>query len=57
MELGDKLEEYAKRLSEMNTYFYTCHCTGKEQFEFMREFARNIKYISSGDVFEIQGGI
>ncbi len=52
MELSSKLEDYAKYLSKLDIDFYTCHCTGIKQFEFMKEFAENIKYISSGDVVE-----
>ena len=52
MELDKILEISASYLGTFDCQFLTCHCTGKEQFEFMKQFARNIKYISSGDVVE-----
>ncbi len=36
-----------------NTVYYTCHCTGAEQFEYMKKKSRRINYISCGDVLEI----
>ena len=53
MELGSELKDYADTLGKFKADFYTCHCTGHEQYEFMKQFAKNIKYISSGDVIEI----
>ena len=53
MELNKLLEICASYLGTFDCQFITCHCTGKEQFEFMRDFASNIRYISSGDVIEI----
>ncbi len=53
MKLDKVLENYAKYLGNLDIDFYTCHCTGKEQFEFMKKYARNIKYISSGEMIEI----
>ena len=53
MELDDTLRSYASQLGSLNIDFYTCHCTGNKQYEFMKKFAKNIKYISSGDIIEI----
>lgn len=53
MELDDTLRSYASQLGSLNIDFYTCHCTGCKQYEFMKKSAKNIKYISSGDIIEI----
>ena len=53
MELDDTLRSYASQLGSLNIDFYTCHCTGNKQYEFMKKSAENIKYISSGDIIEI----
>ena len=44
-----ELEQAAKLLNTYNTQYYTCHCTGVEQFEFMRKFMSKLNYISCGD--------
>ena len=51
--LDEKLRAYAEKLNEYKTKFYTCHCTGVEQFYFMKNHIDNLKYISSGDIIEI----
>ncbi len=51
--LDDKLRSYAEKLNDYNTEFYTCHCTGIEQFEFMKNIIDKLTYISSGDIIEI----
>ena len=53
LETDSGLESYAKYLDSFNTSFYTCHCTGVEQFDFMKTFMTNLVYISCGDIFEI----
>lgn len=53
MELDKMLEIRASYLGTFDCQFLTCHCTGKEQFEFMKQFANNIKYIASGEFIEI----
>lgn len=50
---GDALRKYAEFLDKFSTDFYTCHCTGIEQYEFMKKYMNRLNYISSGDVFEI----
>ena len=47
------LESYAKALEKLDTVFYTCHCTGEEQYNFMKQYMRNLNYISTGDIVEI----
>ncbi len=51
--LNNTLAEYSKRLQNLGTRFYTCHCTGCEQFDFMKNYIDNLHYISVGDVVEI----
>ena len=38
----------AKRLKEYHTTFYTCHCTGVEQYKFMKNYITKLSYISTG---------
>ncbi len=54
LELSDDLRLNAERLSHFPTLFYTCHCTGKEQYEFMKPFMKRLRYISCGKTVEIQ---
>lgn len=48
----EKLESYAKYLDSFDTHFYTCHCTGVEQYEFMKRYMSRLEYISCGDVID-----
>ena len=49
----DTLKGYAEILDGCGANFYTCHCTGTEQFEFMKKYMRRLDYISVGDTFKI----
>lgn len=51
--LDSTLASYAKFLSNFDTQFVTCHCTGVEQYEFMKNYMNNLSYISAGDVIEL----
>ncbi len=51
--LDETLKNYALYLNSFSTDFYTCHCTGVEQFEFMKQFMPRLQYISTGDVLEL----
>ncbi len=53
LELDDKLSEYAKFLDGFNTEFYTCHCTGTDQYDFMKKYIKKLHYISCGEQIEI----
>ncbi len=44
----DTLQGYAKALGSHGTDFYTCHCTGVEQFEFMKNYMDRLHYLSGG---------
>lgn len=51
--LDEKLKGYAQMLDKHNTDFYTCHCTGCEQYEFMKKYMKRLFYISTGDSIQI----
>ncbi len=53
--LDARLEEYAKVLESFETQYYTCHCTGEAQYEFMKKTIQKLSYISVGDVVQILG--
>ena len=48
MPLGEELAEMAKTLARYTTVFYTCHCTGTVQSEFMRRYMPNLHDLSCG---------
>ncbi len=47
--LDETLAGYARVLDGYNTTFYTCHCTGAEQFSFMKNYMNRLYYLSTGD--------
>jgi len=51
--LDETLGGYADFLNSFETKFYTCHCTGVEQFEFMKKRIKNLEYISTGDRVDV----
>lgn len=51
--LDDKLKGYATYLDGFATEFFTCHCTGTEQYEFMKKHMKSLFYIKAGDIVEI----
>ena len=51
--LDDTLRGYAEILSSLPTTFYTCHCTGKEQYDFMKETMPRLFTLSTGETLEI----
>ena len=53
MPIGELLLEAANILNRQNTDFYTCHCTGTAQFDFMKKYMRRLRYISCGNTIEI----
>ncbi len=46
--LDNTLAGYADFLDGFKTEFYTCHCTGVPQYEFMKEHMSRLSYISAG---------
>ena len=53
MPLDDTLRGYAERLNRYKTAYYTCHCTGVEQYRFIEPYIQNLHYIAAGDVIEV----
>ena len=51
--LDDELLKNAALLDSYNTVFYTCHCTGTEQFDFMKSKMKNLNYLSAGETIYI----
>ncbi len=47
--LDEKLISLANNLDLSGTQFYTCHCTGAEQYFFMKKFMKNLNYLSCGE--------
>lgn len=51
--LDGKLKSYAKTLDSFDTVYYTCHCTGMEQYVFMKKYMQNLNYISTGKTVSV----
>lgn len=49
LSLDNTLREFAEKLNNHPTKFYTCHCTGVPQYEFMKNYMSNLNYLSCGD--------
>lgn len=50
--VGDKLKELAEQLNKSETTFYTCHCTGTEQYDFMKKYIKKLNYLPCGSVID-----
>jgi len=46
--LDEQLADSARKLASHPTDFYTCHCTGREQFNFMCRYMPSLHYLSCG---------
>ena len=51
--LDEKLIKAAKELDRFQTSYYTCHCTGTEQFAFMQRELPQLSYLAAGEEIEI----
>lgn len=51
--LNDTLAGYAERLDRTGTVFYTGHCTGKAQFDFMKGYMERLHYLSVGQRIQV----
>ena len=49
----EELEAAAKLLDSYDTEYYTCHCTGKEQYEYMKKYMKRLNYFSAGEIMNI----
>lgn len=45
----NELLPYALELDKSKTIYYTCHCTGKEQYEIMKSRMKRLQYLSTGN--------
>ena len=52
--LDDKLRSCAEYLDSFDTVYYTCHCTGTEQYQYMLPFMKNLHYISAGETILVE---
>ena len=48
LERDDSLAERARALSDVGCEYYTCHCTGVEQYEYMKKYMNKLDYLSAG---------
>ena len=51
--IDDGLVNTARDLNLLGCRYYTCHCTGKEQFEEIKKYIDRIEYLSAGDRIEV----
>ena len=51
--IAEKLAEYASTLAAHKTDYHTCHCTGTEQYEFMKKYMPQLSYLSCGESISI----
>lgn len=49
----EALTEKAKILDSLPCEYYTCHCTGTEQYGFMKKYIKKLGYLSAGQVLVI----
>lgn len=52
--LDETLKSYADYLNGFKTEYYTCHCTGAEQFSFMKQYMSRLFYLSAGQLLQIE---
>ena len=48
MPLDQTLERAARQLNQKKTTYYTCHCTGEAQYGFMKQYIKDLHYLSGG---------
>lgn len=53
MPTDENLMAMATELDGVGCSFYTCHCTGTDQYNFIKQYIKDINYLSSGDSMEI----
>lgn len=51
--LDEQLVYASKKLASHSTLFYTCHCTGTNQYAFMRQYIPSLHYLSCGQIIYI----
>ena len=45
-EIGETLKGYGEMLDKYETDYYTCHCTGVEQYKFLKQYMKHLHYLS-----------
>jgi 7,8-dihydropterin-6-yl-methyl-4-(beta-D-ribofuranosyl)aminobenzene 5'-phosphate synthase len=52
---GDhRLDLAAQRLLAVDCEYYTCHCTGQTQYDYLKQqMGRRVHYLSTGDILEV----
>ena len=53
LEPGSVLLGYGETLTEYDTEYYTCHCTGAEQYAFLKPHMTRLHYLSEGEEISI----
>lgn len=51
--LDDRLADAARELAARSAAIYTCHCTGRAQYEFMKQYTPSLCYLSCGQSVEV----
>ena len=53
MPLDQSLLRVVQALNQQKTTYYTCHCTGQEQYAFMKQSMKNLHYLSGGQTITV----
>lgn len=53
LEPGEVLDTAAKDLNKYSTRYFTGHCTGEEQFAYLKERMERLEYLSCGKTIEV----
>ncbi len=48
-----KLDAYSKALRSYDCVYYTCHCTGIEQYRYLKKSIGSLHYLGAGDQLQI----
>ena len=51
--VDDTLAGYAEHLNKFDTDYFTCHCTGTDQYAFMKERMPRLGYLAAGEWVEV----
>ncbi len=52
-DLDEELSSFGKMLNEYGAEYYTCHCTGVEQYEFLARHMDKLHYLSEGETIKL----
>jgi len=51
--VDDTLTGYGNVLDGFKTRYYTCHCTGAEQYDHLKQHMKQLNYLACGQILEI----